>query len=157
MESDQHTAMSAPAVGYGSIQDNVAATADRPFDVLDTYYLKDTPQSAREQRRKCLASLAPILLACMLMGGVTIWLLANFARLYPTSAVDRDYDSSTSGEHRGVPVPLAPSVVPPTPPPMVPVNSSPEADCKNNEKCHNLGLTGQCCPTLAGDNLICCN
>ena len=151
------TAMSAPTVGYGSIADNVAATTDRPFDVLDTYYLKDTPQTAHERRKKCFASMAPILLAIIIMGGIAVWLLANFARLYPTSAVDRDYDSSSSGEHRGVPVPLAPSGVPPTAPPIVQIKPTPEADCKSNAKCHALGLIGQCCPTLAGDTLLCCN
>lgn len=149
--------MSAPSVEYGSIVDNVAATEDRPFDVLDTYYLKDTPQSAHERRRKCFASLAPVILAFLIMGGIAIWLLANFARLYPTSAVDRDYDSSSPGEHRGVPVPLAPTGVPAPSPPLVPIKATPEADCKNNAKCHDLGLSGQCCPTSAGETLLCCN
>ena len=161
---------SIPTEGYGSVENIAAATTDRPFDVLHTYYLKDTAQSAMTRRRKCLLVILPTLLAIILMGGVTFWLLANFSRLYPTSQVDRSYDSSTPGEYRGIPIPTqttTPVVVAiPSPVPMttttttkesVPTTPTVAADCENNEKCQKLGLKGQCCPTLTGDTLLCCH
>jgi hypothetical protein len=134
---------------YGSVDDDAA---DRSFDVSETYYLKESQLTPGEKRKKCIAMLLPILLAIVIMGGAAALLLKDFAHLYPTSTVDRDYDGS--GEHRGVPVPPAPSI-PSTP--TTTASGSQQADCKNNDKCHELGLVGQCCPTLAGDFLNCCH
>lgn len=137
------------STSYGAVDDGAA---DRSFDVSETYYLKESQLTPAERRKKCIAMLLPILLAILIMGGAAFFLLKDFAHLYPTSTVDRNYDAS--GEHRGVPVPPAPSI---PAPPTTTTSGSKEADCKNNDKCHELGLVGQCCPTLVGDFLNCCH
>jgi hypothetical protein len=153
--------MSLSSPMYGSIDDNDndnnTNTATRTlledneedrttFDVSETYYLKDTTHvlSPAERRRKCLTSATPVLIAFIIMGTIVLLLLHDFTHLYPSSAVDRHYDSSE--EHRGIPVPS----------PTTTATSIHSADCVDNSKCNELELIGKCCPTVSGDFLDCC-
>jgi hypothetical protein len=150
----------------GNDDEEVATTTTtKPFDVSETYYLKDTSssRSPAERRQKCLVSATPVMIACLIMGTIVVLLLQNFSYLYPTSAVDRNhYDSSE--EHRGIPVPFPTSTtttttttattnMTTTTPPHEDIRSS---YCDDHPKCNALELDGTCCPTVLGDFLDCC-
>jgi hypothetical protein len=146
---------------YGSVEEG---KVDRPFDVTETYYLKESNLSPGERRGKCLATLVPILAACLIMGGAAYFLAKDFGHLYPSHGGDpRQYDPP--GNYHGNPVSDSASVpAPPHPKPTAPKphstatkTSSAGSSCADNEKCDKLGLKGQCCPTGSGDFLTCCN
>jgi hypothetical protein len=141
-----------------------AAAAATAFQDGDTYYLKD---SAPLSIKKVVLSAVPILGAVLLMGGIVLFLLRDFGRLYPGRGGDRnplpdDYhprtspvvvvhssslDSNTDGDessarHHSKDVSKESS-------------SSSSVECTAHPNC--AGLIGQCCPTLDGIQLECCN
>jgi hypothetical protein len=141
-----------------------AAAAAAAFQDGDTYYLKD---SAPLSIKKVVLSAVPILGAVLLMGGIVLFLLRDFGRLYPGRGGDRnplpdDYhprtspvvvvhssslDSNTDGDessarHHSKDVSKESS-------------SSSSVECTAHPNCD--GLIGQCCPTLDGIQLECCN
>jgi hypothetical protein len=172
--------MSTNPINYGSVEDG--GDLDRSFDVAETYYLKEGNTTPEERRRKFISLMVPILGAVMIVSAAAYFLTNDFSHLYPGAGGDaRDYnvdhshidasDDAPAASPTTVLVPRGPLLRPTTPvssPVSKPVSSSTSSStkksettsdspmCSENPKCHDLGLTGHCCPSLNGDFLSCC-
>ena len=155
-------------MNYGSVEDQAATEAkDEAFDEKNAYYLKETTLTREQKIRKCTAVAVPLLAAVLLVGGAALYLLRDFDLLYPgrgsgnsqepSNYIPSKYDqhtvvseepdssSSKSSTHSG---PSSSSSEKKDPSDMA-------SSCVAHEKCS--GLVGECCPTLDGKFLLCCN
>jgi len=160
-----------PGEATGSYQNDVfptnnTADLDRPFDANQTYYLKSSSSDSnwKQRMRRFLVGSVPIAMAVVIMGFFTLYLLRDFTHLYPSRGGDEAIGKSTEITHHSyddddaVPAPYvhptAPQVTPPVPSPTN-TSGTGSAACSAHPKC--AALQGDCCPTLDGLNLDCCN
>ncbi|CAB9519703.1 expressed unknown protein [Seminavis robusta] len=148
---------------YGSVEDQ--AEEGRSFDEKDTYYLNESRLTPEERKRKCLLLAVPLVLAVLIIGGFTLFLLRDFDFLYPgrnggnrhrtprtpipvypsdTGSSTATEDTSSTGTSTSTSTSTDSAA-----------GSSPGASCLAHEKC--TGLTGDCCPSIDGLFLQCCN
>ena len=144
---------------YGSVsndEESGASSDNKNFDEKNLYYVKEDEQTKRERAAKAIKLAVPIIIAVFLIGGLAFMLFHNFAYFYPgrggqvvsskhsvnsgtTKTTQYSYDTDDDQSS-----PIA-----------IPTSSS--TSCAANQKCKDLGLTGECCPTVKGDNLVCCS
>lgn len=139
---------------YGSLKNNVEEeeATDTSFQTENAYYLKDaTPMSAK----KFLLLAVPILGAVLMMGGIVIFLLRDFGHLYPGRGGDRGYSFPNGGGSEHTTTTASSSADDTTFHRGSSSKSSASSKCTSYPKCSPL--TGQCCPTLDGVFLECCN
>ena len=147
---------------YGSVntdeESGDTSGNNKSFDESELYYMKDGDLSKKEKTVKAIKLAVPIVIAIMLIGGLAFLLFHNFAYFYPgrggnevpskhsissgvstTKTTQKYYhDDDTS---------VAP----------MPAPSSVGSSCAANQKCADLGLVGECCPSESGTNLSCCS
>ena len=148
------------------------------FKESDLYYYKEDELTKKEKMMKIIKSCIPILIAVLLIGGITWILVQNFGTLYPSpgqrqrirpsTGIETSSSSSSSSHHNA---PLndddsihAPILTPRTSKDTTATTATTsstkdngKSSCSAYSKCFDLGLTGECCPTLAGGKLECCN
>ena len=144
------------------------------FKESDLYYYKEDELTKKEKMMKIIKSCIPILIAVLLIGGITWILVQNFGTLYPSPGQRQRIRPSTgiensSSSHRNAPQNdddsiHAPILIPRTSKDTTATTATTsstkdngKSSCSAYSKCFDLGLTGECCPTLAGDKLECCN
>lgn len=146
-----------PSKNYGAVEQ--PQPDEEAYDIDNVYYVKEREVSAAEKRRKFLLVALPILIALLLVGGFTYYLLSGAHILKPEGA------GGSGGEIKTSPTIISPSSPSKssgrvsTPAPKEKTKSSASSGpttCDANEKCANLGLSGDCCPTKAGVMLNCC-
>ena len=148
------------------------------------YYLQAPSLTWKERAKKLLLIGLPIVIAILIMGFFAYFLTRDFGHLYPGPAGDSTYNKYTDGsvEHakddtakeeatsappRGPHLPTSSkssAELPPRGPPISSVATSSGGEsaggsggaCAAYEKCYNLGLIGDCCPTGSGIFLSCC-
>lgn len=155
--------MSKKLPSYGSLtrKEDEDPTASQ-FDASNTYYLK--ADSARSTSKFLLVA-APLLFAALLMGGIVYFLSRDFHHLYPGRGGDPSYNPNHHGNEKENTV-----VVQQQPqdhgtaPPMSPSSTSDDdaraasgGACSAHTACQALGLVGECCPTIQGTSLRCCD
>ena len=144
------------------------------FKESDLYYYKEDELTKKEKMMKIIKSCIPILIAVLLIGGITWILVQNFGTLYPSPGQRQRIRPSTgietsSSSHHNAPLNDDDSIHAPTLTPRTSKDTTAttattsstkdngKSSCSAYSKCFDLGLTGECCPTLAGDKLECCN
>jgi hypothetical protein len=126
---------SIPITSYSGSEDEESA---EPYPIENTQYIKPT---AEENRKKCVASIVPVTMFVLIMGGLAFALSRDFDHLYP----------SRHGPHTNRQGPTT-SVTTET---TDSIDFS-HAGCSIHNSCVALGLTGSCCPTPKGIVLECC-
>jgi hypothetical protein len=151
------------ALNYGSVEGQAES---KSFDEKDTYYLKESTLSPEDRRRKCMRMAVPIILAVVIIGGFALFLLRDFEILYPGRSggnnkvpsdplfpIGHTTGTDQTSEKQSDPTPqLKPN---PSPPSDAGKNSGMASSCFAHKNCD--GLVGECCPTLDGVFLLCCN
>ena len=144
------------------------------FKESDLYYYKEDELTKKEKMMKIIKSCIPILIAVLLIGGITWILVQNFGTLYPSPGQRQRIRPSTgiensSSSHHNAPLNDDDSIHAPILTPRTSKHTTAttvtksstkdngKSSCSAYSKCFDLGLTGECCPTLAGDKLECCN
>lgn len=156
--------MSTTAKNYGSAQQAEEGTADQ-YDLDNTYYVKERPMSTKERCGKIMLVLLPIVLALLLVGGFTYYVISNVLQKGGGRGHDTvtTFPSSPKGgssgqETRPGTYPTEHSPPAPAPAPKEKSHaSSGSSACSSNLKCADLGLVGECCPTKQGVTLGCCD
>ena len=126
---------------------------------FDGRYLNETQLSPEERRRKCVLVAVPLITAILIIGGFALFLLRNFDMLYPGrngngDAPPRRFDPSIPGGHSGTHS-MSEKHLETSPPANGGKKDDMASSCFAHEKC--TGLVGECCPTLDGVFLGCCN
>ena len=139
-------------VNYGSVEDQTDG-----FDEKDMYYVKDN--TTREQKmRKLFLIAVPILAAILIIGGAALFLFKDFDNLYPGKGGGNKEPMPSTKHHITVSsTKAAPAPSPATSDSESAGGSGGAKDCSANEKCKELELIGNCCPTSEGIFLGCCN
>jgi hypothetical protein len=145
------------------------------FKESDLYYYKEDDLTKKEKLMKIIKSCIPILIAVLLIGGITWILVQNFGTLYPSPGQRQrirpstGIENSSSSSHHNAPLNDDDSIHAPILTPRTSKDTTAttattsstkdngKSSCSAYSKCFDLGLTGECCPTLAGDKLECCN
>jgi hypothetical protein len=144
------------------------------FKESDLYYYKEDKLTNKEKMTKVIKSCVPILIAVLLIGGITWILVQNFGTLYPSPGQRQrirpsDGIKTASSSHHNAPTDDDGSIHAPILTPRISKDTTAtttttsstkdngESSCSAYSKCFDLGLSGECCPTLAGDKLECCN
>jgi hypothetical protein len=158
--------------GYGAVDavdtnEPQAETETRNFRESTMYYLKEKPATREECMRKTLLVAFPILIAALVLGLFTSWILhgSGILKQGGHGARGSDFRPVTSYTAPSVPasVPEAAPLVPAPAPKSSTSKSAPKqstggkSSCSANSACADLGLTGECCPTNAGIMLGCCS
>lgn len=146
------------AVNYGAVE----AADDHVTEEFDGRYLEE-PTLTKEQRiRKLTLVVVPLLAAVLIVGGAALFLFRDFDNLYPghhssgkEPAIRIHASSSTTSSSSA-----SDSSEQTTGTSTAPVNEKKDeshlsTSCLAHEKCK--GLMGECCPTLEGTFLSCCN
>jgi hypothetical protein len=161
---------------YGSVNkddEEAAGNNDNTnsyFKESDLYYYKEEELTKKEKTMKIIKACVPILIAVLLIGGFTWILVQNFGTLYPSPG-QRQRVRPTNGieisSHHNAPPDDTTTATTTTTTSSSPHSSSTnessstkdngERFCLAYPKCFDLGLSGECCPTPAGDKLDCCN
>lgn len=112
-------------------------TIENDYELGETYYLKSKPEFSLS---KFLRSATPIAISIVVLFVILILLGRNQG--LSDSGVISPVNSKSSSEVKS----------------MVEVDgtSTASAFCAANSLCHEMGLTGECCPTAAGVTLECC-
>ena len=154
---------------YGAIND---VEVDSGFDETNTYYLKgasDTPLTFHQRLRKALLVAVPLIAAVLIIGGATLFLLRDFSHLYPSHGGSGGLNERESVYHgtkgtTSVTSSSSSSSSSETMPSSSHASSGSKlthaasgAACADHPQCASSGLTGDCCPSAAGDMLYCCN
>ena len=141
-----------------SMKDLSPSYHDSDFELGQTYYLSSTTD-----KKKCLSAFLPIIIFIALMGGAVWALNKDFNHLYPGHGVSgsNDYDGSIvvhseSSSTTNTAMRPIPTTDQSSSKENVVYSSSDSSACSNHPKCHHLGLTGHCCPTVAEIFLDCC-
>ena len=166
---------------YGSVNkddEEAAGNNDNTnsyFKESDLYYYKEEELTKKEKTMKIIKACVPILIAVLLIGGFTWILVQNFGTLYPSPGQKQRIrpstgieTSSSSSDHTAPPndddiihAPILTPIISKDTTATTSTTSSTKdngkSSCSAYSKCFDLGLTGECCPTLAGDKLECCN
>ena len=169
---------------YGSVNkddEEAAGNNDNTnsyFKESDLYYYKEEELTKKEKTMKIIKACVPILIAVLLIGGFTWILVQNFGTLYPSPG-QRQRVRPTNGieisSHHNAPpddTTTAAATATATATATTTTSSTPHSSSTNESsstkdngerfclaypKCFDLGLSGECCPTPAGDKLDCCN
>lgn len=167
---------------YGSVNDATETSyftakagpdeeaVDQSFDADQTYYLRSGSDLTFKQKlRKYAVAAVPILLAALIMGFFTFYLLRNFSHLYPARGgepvIKREPSHTTTvtaedyhGEDQNNAV-KTPEIHhrPLTDDDEKPIRSKTEgsSSCSAHPNCSHL--IGDCCPSANGVMLDCCN
>lgn len=145
---------------YGSLknkgEDEEANNNETSFQEENTYYLKESPPMSA---KKVLLLAVPILGAVLMMGGIVLFLLRDFGHLYPGRGGDPGYSNPNAGDdesrHHSTTRIHSLGNTDDTAFDSKSTKSTVSAKCSAHPKCSPL--TGQCCPTLDGIKLECCN
>jgi len=143
---------------YGSIGEGLTNT-DESYDVNNTYYLKNSELTRKERIEKGVLSGLPIFVAALIVG----------TAMYLTWRIEFGGANQPGQEYPSHPSSIR-SAPPSTPVVQLPASLTPVQDkesngsssdvlqaCKQNEKCADLGLVGNCCPTNENIFLGCCS
>jgi hypothetical protein len=155
---------------YGSVpedQEGADTSVDENnFKETDLLYYKGRTLSQKEKTVKIIKIALPVLVAVLLIGTLAWFLLSDFGHLYPGPSGVKPPDQSSSTISYPASTPHLPSgPEPASAPAKLPVRSSSTSplssgggsSCAAHSNCNKLGLTGECCPTAAGDMLDCCS
>jgi hypothetical protein len=157
--------------GYGAVDKSEEETgAIDGFKETDLLYYKGSSLSQKEKTAKIIKIAVPVVIAVLLIGGFAWFLLGDFGHLYPGPSGPKPPDHSTITVHpASTPTGTKPVFAPAgkespsshtssTTMSGTKQNSSggSSSSCTAHSKCSSLGLTGECCPTNAGDILDCC-
>lgn len=174
---------------YGSVNNDEETGAasennndNDDFDESNLYYYKEETLTRREKAIKIVKFTVPILIAVLLIGGLTFLLFHNFAKLYPGPGTQRIPSGGSRASHTdddddgGIVSPFSPPIPVHSVPTIMSASTKKKAtkkatsssdsssstkhlgsSCSLYPKCLDLGLTGECCPTTAGGKLDCCN
>lgn len=154
--------------------DDDAEALDRSFNADHTYYLKGGNNLTLKQKlRKYGAAAVPIVLAALIMGFFTLYLLRNLSSLYPArgdehATIKRQPGHTTTVSavdyHHGEdPKTSVTSSEPRNNNPFLDDNEKSvstkkhggNASCSAHPNC--IRLIGDCCPAANGVTLDCCN
>ena len=144
-----------PAVSYGSVE---GPAESKSFDEKDAYYLKESTLSPEEKRRKCMRMAFPIITAILIIGGFALFLLRDFDILYPGRGGNKNNkepsDPFIPGGSSGTDH-ISEKHASQSPPSNDGKKTNMATSCFAHDKCS--GLVGECCPTLDGIYLLCCD
>jgi len=156
--------MSAEVKNYGSAQAEEGGRDQSDYDIDNTFYVKEREMSRQEKCTKLMLVLLPIVLALLLVGGFTFYVISHvlvrgggskhgdlaYPPAAPSPAASGHKPQSRPGHY--------PAESPPSSTPKEKsVETSGSSACSDNAKCAKLGLIGECCPTKQGVKLGCCN
>jgi len=131
----------AESKSYGAIK--VPEGNDEHYDEKNTYYLN----SGQSTWGSFCRGAVPIVIALLIMGGFAYGMSHDFNHFYgPPRGTD---DDSIKHDESWIPLDNGNDN-------SRGFASRSTASCAKNEKCHELELTGLCCPTTKGDLLECC-
>mmetsp|Transcript_12228 Transcript_12228/g.23067 ORF Transcript_12228/g.23067 Transcript_12228/m.23067 type:complete len:152 (-) Transcript_12228:71-526(-) len=132
--------------GFASNEDSENRD-ERDYNLGESYYLKDHS----DKRSKFLRALLPILIALAIVGGVSYFFFRDFNKLYPGPG------SSESNDDYVAPVSVTDDSTQETKSNGEESHAQSSSSCAANDKCADLGLSGDCCPSSGGFNLACCD
>jgi len=146
---------------YGSVnndEESQATGGNKNFDESNLYYVKEDELTVREKVVKTFKLAVPIIIAILLIGGLSFMLFHNFEYFYPgrgghqvSPKVSKSSSvSSTKTTQRSYHDDDVPSV-------PIPAPKFFGSSCAANPECADLGLIGECCPTGGGNKLECCS
>mmetsp|Transcript_61659 Transcript_61659/g.68983 ORF Transcript_61659/g.68983 Transcript_61659/m.68983 type:complete len:184 (-) Transcript_61659:2707-3258(-) len=136
------------------------------FKESDLYYYKEDERTKREKIIRIMNSTFPILIFILLISGITWGLIQNFGKLYPSPSGQRTSNNiKKSSSHQassyttddGTDDDIHDTIQTHKISTDTTKKYLASSSCLAYPKCMSLELTGECCPTLAGDKLDCCN
>mmetsp|Transcript_33190 Transcript_33190/g.38266 ORF Transcript_33190/g.38266 Transcript_33190/m.38266 type:complete len:184 (-) Transcript_33190:2604-3155(-) len=136
------------------------------FKESDLYYYKEDERTKREKIIRIMNSTFPILIFILLIGGITWGLIQNFGKLYLSPSGHRASNNiKNSSSHQassyttddGTDDDIHDTIQTHKISTDTTKKYLASSSCLAYPKCMSLELTGECCPTLAGDKLDCCN
>lgn len=153
---------------YGAIPPS-ADDAENSFQEYDVDYVQERQLTRKERINKIMTAGLPILIALFIVVGFGLWTTKALAPA-PSKNTIHAIESPTVVDT--APSPTEPLLKPATAEksdeevPVVPKHSRTSSDttkesggksCSANPGCKNLGLIGDCCPTIEGVQLGCCS
>mmetsp|Transcript_68 Transcript_68/g.140 ORF Transcript_68/g.140 Transcript_68/m.140 type:complete len:172 (-) Transcript_68:110-625(-) len=136
------------------------------YDIDKLRFVPNDNLTPQEKRSKCITVTFCLSVFALIIGGIAYMLFSDFGHLYPGSGAHREnYPSVWKKTSDRTPVlspgkkdnsSTEPPKLSPRPPHFPTKEKESPAACSAYEKCANLGLEHDCCPTTEGTMLGCC-
>ena len=158
-----------PKSSYGAVDENPKQVVERDlsYDIDNTYYVQSRPLSAKEKWRKFMLLAIPIVAAFLIMTGFAYVLFhalpssshrtSSGTENSPSSVITTPRNYYSDGGDKKKPAGFSVPAAVREPTKSSSTSSKKSSACKDNSKCQQLGLTGECCPTMQGVTLGCCS
>mmetsp|Transcript_4268 Transcript_4268/g.6253 ORF Transcript_4268/g.6253 Transcript_4268/m.6253 type:complete len:160 (-) Transcript_4268:139-618(-) len=146
-------------ITYGALERD-AEDGGKPgsYDIDNLRFVPNDNMSPEEKRNKCITITFCLSVFALLIGAIGYMLFSDFGHLYPGSSTHAEKDYPTIVKRiTSPPAPVPSSVEEDDEYENIPVKEESSASCSVHQKCTDLGLTNDCCPTSKGIMLGCCD